>query len=108
MFTLQDNNITLTRGDSFALGLVLAGRAVPEGAQGLFTVKASARSGEALIEKRVPVTGGGAVVALSPGDTRDLPFRTYLWDFRVIGPDGTVSTPMAAAAFTVAEVIGDA
>ena len=53
-------------------------------------------------------SGGGAVVALSPGDTRDLPFRTYLWDFRVIGPDGTVSTPMAAAAFTVAEVIGDA
>lgn len=108
MFAFDGNDITLTRGDSFSLGIELKGRTFADGCEGLFTIKNTARSTEPLIEKRVPIEDNGAVIVLDPEDTKDLNFKTYYWDFRIIDLDGNVSTPMDVAAFTIAEVIGDA
>lgn len=108
MFSLDGNNITLSRGDTLALGIQLKGRTVADGSTGLFTIKTSPRKEDAILIKEVEITDESAEILLEPEDTKDLPFKTFYWDFRVIDPDGNVSTPMDVAAFTIAEVVGDA
>lgn len=105
-------DIELTKGDSLQFKVTFYGRTLPEGSIALFTIKKSPRAEDAEIEKRILVDADGTVqVGLSSSETNLKP-RTYFWDMRVLIPlgDGTyeVKTPMEYAAFTIAEVIGDA
>ena len=53
MHKFNGYDIEITRGDSLQFRVSLAGRELPEGSVGLFTVKASPRDEQALIQKRV-------------------------------------------------------
>lgn len=111
MYEFKGLDIALTRGDSLVIGINLTGRDVPPGMTGLFTVKQTVRSTDAVIEKRVAVRNNQALIELTPADTELAP-RTYFWDFRLIGgePGGPtlVRTPMEYAAFQILEVVGNA
>ena len=111
MYEFNGLDIELTRGDSLVIGIKLTGRDVPPDTTGLFTVKQTARSADAVMDKRVAVQGNRAVIELTPEDTDNAP-RTYFWDFRLIGGEAggapMVRTPMAYATFQILEVIGDA
>ena len=108
MYSVDGNEITLSRGDSFSLKIQLKNRQVADGSTGLFTMKKKPKmSAEALVEKTVTISGNQAEIVLDSEDTKELSARTYYWDFRVIDPDGLVSTPMEYAGFTILEVIGN-
>ena len=57
MHKFNGYDIEITRGDSLQFRVSLMGRDLPEGSVGLFTVKASPRDEQALIEKRVDASG---------------------------------------------------
>ena len=105
MHRFNGYDIELTAGDSLFFNLYLAGRALPEGAKAVFTVKRNPKDDEAVIEKELQIQGGKAYVQLFSEDT-DLAARTYYWDLRVIFGD-EVETPMEYAAFTILQPVGD-
>ena len=109
MHKFNGYDIEITRGDSLQFRVSLMGRDLPEGSVGLFTVKASPRDEQALIEKRVDASGELLTITLNPRDT-DLPPRTYFWDVRVLIPRSEggfeLETPMEYASFVVLDAIG--
>ena len=109
MHKFNGYDIEITRGDSLQFRVSLIGRDLPEGSVGLFTVKASPRDEQALIEKRVDASGELLTITLNPRDT-DLPPRTYFWDVRVLIPRSEggfeLETPMEYASFIVLDAVG--
>ena len=109
MHRFNGYHIELTRGDSLSFRINLAGRDLPEGSVGLFTVKAHPRDEAALIQKRVDAGGEQLSILLTPQETNLTP-RTYFWDVRILIPleEGgwEVETPMEYASFTILEAIG--
>lgn len=105
-------DIELTKGDSLQFKVTFYGRTLPEGSVALFTIKKTPRAEDAEVEKRLYISSEGTVYVGLSGSETNLKPRTYFWDMRVLIPlgDGTyeVKTPMEYAAFTIAEVIGDA
>lgn len=109
MFKIDDENkITLTRGDTARATVAIMEKAgecdlvpyVPqEGDVITFAVKRNEYIGvrythlkdaEPLIKKTVPIDT--MTLELTPEDTKDLGFGTYLYDIEITMADGTVDT----------------
>lgn len=111
LFSIEDKDIYLTRGDSFCLALRFTGRTLPATAQALFTVKRRVRDEGPVLCKRAAVQDNVALIKLFPDDTAALPAGPYVWDTRLLLPGQEVKevrTPMEYASFQLLEVIGDA
>ena len=93
MLTCNNNDISLTRGDSAVLLLKIQKDSEAEyklqaGDSVLFTVKKSVYDTDVIIQKKL--TDGA--IRLNPDDTKDLEYGTYYYDVELTQSDGFVTT----------------
>ncbi len=109
MLKMDGNNIEISRGDSMALRVSLAGRDLPEGSDAVFTVRKKLRSEKHVLQKRFNASDESVTILLSSEETNLQP-GLYYWDLRLQIPaqEGgyEVVTPMDYAAFVVLDVVG--
>lgn len=112
-FISDNNEITLTRGDTLKCTIVLtddeSGEAyVPvEGDSIRFALKRDKMNSkktnysdeEPLIRKNIPIDS--LFLQLDPEDTKNLPFGTYVYDIEITFTDGTVDTFITTKKFTL-------
>ena len=103
--TLQETNITMTRGDTETL-TVRCSEPFCEGDEVTMPVREDADSPVEL-QKTVTEFGadGEAVIVLDHEDTAALPFGTYRYDIQVTRATGAVRTLVKPAKFTLTEEI---
>lgn len=109
MVTFDGYDIELSRGDTLVMKIELDGRDLPEGTDGVFTIKKRITSDEVVLQKRFNASDEELVVVLDADETNIAP-GTYFWDVRLQIPmeEGgyEVYTPMEYAAFVVLPVVG--
>lgn len=100
----EENNITLTRGDSATLELSIK----DEGASYdfsddlvQFTVKRNTVTEEVVFQKTF-TTG---IVVINPADTKDLRYTDMKYDVQLINDQGGVYTVIPPRKFTIAEEV---
>lgn len=112
MFKVENNAITITRGDSGIAEITLTTDegeeyTPQEGDSIRFAVKSNRFTPkmtefvdlEPLIEKNIPITDLN--LRLVPNDTKNLPFGSYLYDLELTFADGYVDTFVNCAAFRI-------
>ena len=112
MFKVENNAITLTRGDSGIAEITLTTEAgeqyTPQEGDSVhfyakpnkFTLKMTEFvAAEPVIEKTIPITDLN--LRLNPQDTKDLPFGEYLYDLELTFADGYVDTFVNCAPFRI-------
>ena len=100
----QDNNITLTRGDTAVLTLT-----VKEGSSDYdyssdltqFTVKRNTATEDIVLQK----TFSGTSITINPSDTKDLYYEDLKFDVQLITPSGAVHTVIPPRDFIIAEEV---
>ena len=120
MFSINDNNITLSVGDTASFTVTATGYTFDTDDRALFTVKGptGAIIFERVYELDSELGNGVFLVEFSNSDTDSLPTGNYSWDVRyVIGPyynsagkiiDGDqVITPSLAMNLTLLPVVGE-
>lgn len=109
MVTFNGYDVELSRGDTLALKIELDGRDLPEGTDGVFTIKKRINMDEVVLQKRFDASDEVLTVVLDADETNIDP-GTYYWDVRLQIPleNGgyEVYTPMEYAAFVVLPVVG--
>lgn len=109
MVTFDGYDVELSRGDTLVMKIELDGRDLPEGTDGVFTIKKRITSDEVVLQKRFNASDEELVVVLDADETNIAP-GTYFWDVRLQIPmeEGgyEVYTPMEYAAFVVLPVVG--
>ena len=106
MFKVQDNNISLIRGDSCILDLSITD---PEGSEYevtdtdvvVLTVKKSTRATDVVFQKKLI----NNQITIEPEDTAKLPYGKYVYDVQLTTATGYVDTIIPPHAF---HVMGDA
>ncbi len=110
MVVINGYDIELSRGDTLALRIDLSGRDLPEGSDGVMTIKKHIRSDEVVLQKRFNASDEKLDIVLSPEDTNLEP-GVYCWDVRLQIPSELggyeVYTPMEYASFVVLPVVGE-
>ena len=106
MFSVNGNNITISRGDTGALTVTLTGDVPADGTIALVTVREDINMAAAVWEKRIEINDGTMVIPILSEDT-DIPPMDYYWDIRLLYQNGDIYTPFAPALFRVCEVVGD-
>lgn len=110
MVKINGYDIELTRGDTLALRVDLSGRDLPEGSDGVMTIKKHISSDEVILRKRFDAGDEKLDIVLAPAET-DLEPGVYYWDLRLQIPCETggyeVYTPMEYAVFVVLPVVGE-
>lgn len=106
MFNIEGNTIRLTRGDTGVFSLDI------KNAQGqsydysqdtvLFTVKPNVYAKDPLIQKQVVY---GENITISPADTENLPYGTYVYDIQLETAGGIVDTIITPSKFIVMEEV---
>ena len=116
MFTVEDNKITLTRGDTFISTIALKqGEETYTPAQGdviKFMVKKSGLTANRTeyidkvirIEKTIP--NATMQLRLEPSDTKQLPFGDYVYDLEITFADGKVDTVIEGEQFRLTPEVG--
>lgn len=113
MVRIERHNIEVTRGDSVRFTIVLEGRELKENTKVLVTVKSTPwEPARPVIEQILDVIDGNKVhVFIETEDTSVLIPGDYVWDARVLEPDGDggsyVMTPMEYGTFRILEAIGE-
>jgi len=109
MVTFDGYDVELSRGDTLVMKIELDGRDLPEGTDGVFTIKKRITSDEVVLQKRFNASDEELTVVLDADETNLAP-GTYFWDVRLQIPmeEGgyEVYTPMEYAAFVVLPVVG--
>lgn len=96
----------MTRGDSETITVSCPAIPFATGDKITFTVRKTAASKEKIIEKIITVFDEGkAVIEIAPADTAELRFGSYLYDIQLTRADGTVTTLIKPAAFSVREEV---
>lgn len=100
MFSIKDNTIRLTRGDSAEFDITIFDRQgqlyeLQEGDKVEFTVKENVYSSAPLIKKT------GTQIQIKPEDTASLSYHKYVYDVQVTLADGTVDTIIPPSVFEV-------
>ena len=99
----ENNNITLTRGDSASINVGLKN---PDGTDYnlqsgdvlLFTVKYNCITEDIIIQKDI---SSDAVINLIPSDTNTLLYGVYFYDVQLTKADGSVNTVIPPRDFTI-------
>ena len=104
---IQGTNISMTRGDSENITISINdknGNKVPliTGDMIYLTVKQSINTEKKVLQKVVTqFEDGNAIIEITPNDTKDIPFRTYVYDIQLNRVDGTVSTIIPPSNFII-------
>lgn len=108
MFTIEDNRIYLTRGDTADIAVTLENMdeseyEMQEGDTLIFRMKKSATKGasEVLIEKFAAVDGTDITISLLPSDTETLGFGEYRYEVELVTADDHHYTVIADEEFEV-------
>ena len=102
----QRNNIKMTRGDSESITVTCEERPFAEGDKITMTVKETEYKKEFLFQKEVTeFEDGKAVIEITPEDTKELSFMTYVYDIQLTGADGTVTTIIKPAIFELSKEV---
>jgi len=109
---VSGKNMTMTRGDSEVIVIECSledGTEIPflEGDTVYFTVKRSSLVDEIALQKIVTEFNedGNCIIEIAPNDTKDLEFRSYVYDIQLNRHDGTVTTIVPCSKFTVLEEV---
>lgn len=109
MFSIKNNNITLTRGDTLLLQINLTAEDEPyvpqEGDSLRFAMKRKYTDDDSdvVLVKNIPIDT--CVLEIQPQDTKDLPMRSkYVYDIQFTGADGRVNT-FVQGIFTIEEEV---
>lgn len=108
MFVIIGNDIHITRGDTGRCGLDIkksdgTDYDVQEGDGVLFTVKASPKDAQFLIQKDIGTSGQ---IIIDPEDTENLDYGSYFYDVQLTRvADGSVNTIITPSAFVVEEEV---
>lgn len=106
MFTVQNNNISLIRGDSGAFAISITdtnGNAVEltEGDALTFTLRRTPRSPTIVLQKTIT----GRTLTINPSDTQDMPFGSYVYDVELKRADGYTDTIIPPHEFLILEEV---
>lgn len=106
MFTVQNNNISLIRGDSGAFAISVTdtdGNAVTltDGDVLTFTLRRTPRSPTIVLQKTI--TDG--TLTINPSDTQDMPFGSYVYDVELKRADGYTDTIIPPHEFLLLEEV---
>ena len=97
----EDQNITLTRGDSATFGLTVKQNTSSYDFSNdtvKFTVKKNVNTNDILFQK----TFSNGVINLTPSDTSDLKYGTYYYDVQVKNTSNGIYTVIPPSKFIVA------
>ena len=104
---IQGTNISMIRGDSQSIIVSVIDtddNKVPliTGDIIYLTVKDSVNTEEKVLQKVVTqFEDGNATIEITPDDTKDIPFKTYVYDIQLNRVDGTVNTIIPPSNFTI-------
>ncbi|WP_418947983.1 hypothetical protein [Phascolarctobacterium succinatutens] len=106
MFTVQNNNIALIRGDSGAFGISITdtnGNPVEltDGDVLTFTLRRTPRSPTIVLQKII----AGGELDIKPADTEGLTFGAYVYDIELKRADGYVDTVIPPHEFLLMEEV---
>lgn len=95
MFSIENNNIILTRGDTLLLQIKMIKEGQPytpiEGDSLRFAMKSKYSDTEPVLVKEIPIDT--LILELEPEDTKDLPMKSrYVYDIQFTDADGRVDT----------------
>lgn len=107
-YSVNGTSITLTRGDSFAadIGIIQPDGEpyVPsEGDQIRFAMNRNVKDEEVLILREIPIDTMRLV--LTPEDTKDLEFGSYVYDIQLTKSTGKVDTFITKSTLTLTEEV---
>lgn len=107
-YSVKGTSITLTRGDSFAadIGIIQPDGApyIPsEGDQIRFAMKRNVKDEEVLILREIPIETMRLV--LTPEDTKELEFGSYVYDIQLTKSTGEVDTFITKSTLTLTEEV---
>lgn len=107
MFTIKENKIFITQGDTAIIKVELLNHAWAEGDRMYFTVKKHAGNTDIAIQKVIDEFPGGlANIYLSQYDT-NLPAGDYVYDLQCNLTDGRIDTIVGPEEFKVLEGVTD-
>lgn len=104
---IHGTNISMIRGDSQSITVSVKdkdGNKVPliTGDIIYLTVKYNVNTEEKVLQKVITqFEDGNAIIEITPNDTKDTPFKTYVYDIQLNRADGTVSTIIPPSNFTI-------
>lgn len=102
--TLSGTNISMTRGDTESLTVSCSVPFAP-GDTVYMTVRESVEAPVAFQKEITEFPNGKAVIGIEHDDTEGMDFGSYLYDIQVTRADGTVTTLVKPARFTLTEEI---
>lgn len=101
MFSIDNNTIKITRGDTGRFSITLTNELdgtvyTPSAYDKItFTVKKSVKDTNILIQKE------GTTITISPEDTANLAFGKYVYDVQVVFSNGDVDTVVVPSTFQI-------
>lgn len=103
----SNNNITLTRGDSASIEVLLenpdgSAYTLQSGDVLLFTVKHNCITENIIIQKDISTN---AIINIIPGDTNDLLYGIYFYDVQLTKANGAVHTVIPPRDFIIAKEV---
>ena len=104
---IHGTNISMIRGDSQSVTVSVKdkdGNKVPliTGDIIYLTVQYNVNAEEKVLQKVITqFEDGNANIEITPNDTKDIPFNTYVYDIQLNRVDGTVSTIVPPSNFTI-------
>lgn len=101
MFTIYDNAITLTRGDSAVMGLDILdvnsdSYTMQEGDVAVFTLKKNVVTREIMLQKEFDANGQ---IEILPEETERFDYGMYYYDVQLTQSTGVVQTIITPTAF---------
>ena len=104
----SNNTIYLTRGDTFKATISISNPdGTPyepiEGDMVRFALKKDVSDTECLIFKDIPIDT--MLLELTPGDTKDFEFGTYVYDIQLTKANGDVDTFITASKFKITKEV---
>lgn len=106
MFKVDNNNISMIRGDSGVFTITItdtAGNdvALTDGDVLTFTLRRTPRSPTIVLQKTI--TDG--TLTINPSDTQDMPFGSYVYDVELKRADGYTDTIIPPHEFCILEEV---
>ena len=108
---ITGTDIAMIRGDTESLRICVEKPNkeklfLEEGDKIYFTVKASSKTDEKMIQKIITTfSNGEAVIKIEPEDTKDFGFQTYYYDIQLNRSNGDVKTIVPVSRFEMEEEI---
>nr|DAW29654.1 MAG TPA: hypothetical protein [Caudoviricetes sp.] len=106
MFKVDDNNISMIRGDSGVFTITITDTngspvELTEGDVLTFTLRRTPRSPTIVLQKTI--TDG--TLTINPSDTQDMPFGSYVYDVELKRADGYTDTIIPPHEFCILEEV---